>query len=165
MQHKVSAVGFCFKGWRYLRVSMFLCQGERRKWKLKIESGVMIAEGPKKPGKNGIKTKRAGVRISHSSTQRMCLWMRHKDEAAMVFVSVEQKVSQPPLLVLRNVGSGQQLQISSEALYSKIRKPSLQFSLATPLMTKTHALCCLCCRICKSSLVSGSNWGLGNRFD
>lgn len=59
----------------------------------------MLEQGPKQPGKNGIKTKRAGIRISHSSTQRMCLWMTHKDEGAMVFVSVEWKVSQPPLLV------------------------------------------------------------------
>ena len=71
------------------------------------------------------KTKRVGVRISPSSTQRMLVY---KDEAAMVFVSVEHKVSQPLLLVPRNVGSGEQPQISSAALYSKIEKPNLYSS-------------------------------------
>lgn len=71
----------------------------------------------------------AGARVSHSSTQRVCLWRTHRDEAAMVLVSVEQKVRQHPLPMLKHVGSGvgsrQQLQISREALYSKIGKTGL----------------------------------------
>lgn len=55
--------------------------------------------------------------------------MTHRDEAAMVLVSVEQKVRQRPLPMLKHVGSdvgsGQQLQISGEALYSKFGKTGL----------------------------------------
>ena len=84
------------------------------------------------------------------------MWIKHKDEAAVVFFSVKQKVSRPPLLVLRSVGSGQQPQISSEALYSKIGKHrpySIFFSYP-------HRLKLMDCVVCAAEYVA-PHWFLG----